>query len=652
MVVESLQTLTECPGCKKTVDPLRAPAVSVVEGRIAHFCSIACRERFLKRQTTAAASQPAEAQSEGAGLRQSVTGVEEAKSRIDPFPSAASEERSALLQTKLLKPQLAITISLLAMTVVVLFLPPRLDGMLSPIVAGVMVLARLILGLVRDRRTNPLRMLEGAALPLAAIATLAGGFFGLHLKLVAVTMSLLLSTESLGRLFELIGRHRSGVLSAVDDNQQVSLPASWRDNSSFSAKIKQLAMYIEWVRFPAAIAVGALTYFVTTGDVADALLSFATALVGINPRIIRMATGDSHLAAALIASKQGVVVRDAHAVDALANSRTALFIAKHSLIEPPHRVVDWQPVEDINEQSVLDALLMVESKAEGPVAEAIAEFAFSRQARAAATTEVEYAPGMGVVGTTPFGQLVCGSRQLLLDKNIPTGVMESHAGTIESSGRRAIFTALGGKLAAVFGLEETLVPHAEEAVQALRQQEMETAIITSAESLAAESLGKRLGIESVFFNMGEGRLGDALQAINARGDDAVLIGHGQQFEEHLRAATAAIAIGNIEKTHAGFDTRKSEVSIVPWLVKLARRANRSVMVNLMLGVSAVMLSLGIATSWFSPIVVLIIGAYSGASAAGTTFNAPYPVLEKLMGKLAAPIKAIQTFLRANLRKHP
>jgi cation transport ATPase len=456
--------------------------------------------------------------------------------------------------------------------------------------------------------------------------------------------------ESMGRLFELIGRHRSGVLSAVEDNQQIALAASWKDNSEFAAKIKHFTMFLEWARYPIAVAVSMLTYFVTSGTFADSLLAFSTALVGVNPRILRMATGDSHLSTALIASKRGISVRDAHAVDALAHADVAIFIGKRSLLDQPKRVVDWKTLPEVNAQTLLDALLTVESNVEGAIATAVTDFAKSQNARADTTTEVTPIPGLGVIGATPWGRLIVGSRNLLLKNDVMTGRLEKEATSIEASGRRAIFVSLDDNLVAVFGIEETIVPEAAESITALKHLGIASGITTSAEVLAAESLANRIGIETVFFNAGEEKLERVLKSIDARGDNAVLIGHGSAFEEHLRAATAAIAIGNTEKTQAGFDTESRDVSLVPWLIGRARRANLSILVNLVFGTGVVLCSLGIAASWFSPAVVLLAGSAGAISAAITTFNAPYPLATKIIRQVTAPFAAIRNFTKSKMKR--
>ncbi|MBN2803461.1 MAG: hypothetical protein JXR91_10225, partial [Deltaproteobacteria bacterium] len=48
---ENEQNISMCPNCNSGVDPLRAAAVSIIDGKIVHFCSSSCREKYLHRSS-------------------------------------------------------------------------------------------------------------------------------------------------------------------------------------------------------------------------------------------------------------------------------------------------------------------------------------------------------------------------------------------------------------------------------------------------------------------------------------------------------------------------------------------------------------------------------------------------------------------------
>ena len=634
-------TALTCPRCGTPVDPLRSPAVSVIEGRIIHFCSANCREHYLKRSISTKSDvslgtkrPEEEKKNKNTANKVSMKKVPEEFATESATVSATAIELSAKPQTSQYRSKLLIhqlinfTVLALTASAIVLF-PPLGGGLLFMGIAGAAILAYIGVLLWRERRILASRILEATATPIAAGTVLACVGMGIGPRFAAFVAVSLLAAESLGRLVEITGRRRSGVLDTVEGSTPLSVPSSWRDNSEMARKVKHIAIILGWVRYPLSILCALGTYLLSSGIPIDALMAGATALMAINPRTLRMATGDAHLGAALRAIANDVTIRDAHAVDSLARSRIMLFLAKRSLLRDKKAIVDWQTADNIKEQVALDALYAAEANAPGAIAEAAREFAISKSARASSPCPVEKLSSDGIVSDTPLGRVVCGSRMVMLNNGISTALLESQADAIETSGRSAVFLSIDGQIAAVFGLEEETTENAKQASTQLLQMGLEPAMAISKEVKAAQSLGARLGIERVYFNTSESAVRSVLEEIAASDDRVAIIGHGTAFEEHIRSAHAAIAIGQAGATQAGINARDQGILIVPWLAKAARSARLSATLNFIAGIGTVLFGLGLAASWFSPEVLLSVASMSFAVAAASTWNAPFPIVNRV-----------------------
>ncbi len=544
-------------------------------------------------------------------------------------------------RSRLLRIQLLYIVPYALLLLASMFVPGLLGGMLPVAIVGLGALLSLIYGSVKERRFGAARMAEAGAVPVTAAAVLCCAAFGSDPRTIAVAAASLLLAKELGRLLELVGRRRSGILANLEGTDHEAIASSWRDNSTMAARIRHVALVLEWARYPVAGLVGLGVFFAYKHSMIDALLAGATALTALGPRALRMVTGDAHLAAALAASARGVPVRDAHIVDQIACARVALYMSTGSLVEKDVTVVDWMPAEGTDEKTVLNALGSIEDGMEGRIASAIFEFVRDRGVSAIPTAERELKPGLGIVGDTSFGHTMCGARRLFLEAGISTALLEDDAKTIEKSGRRALFAGLDGRAVAVFGIEEKPIPGAHEAIQKLKHLGLEPMMLTSSEVDAAQALGSRVGIENVRFEASEEEVGSVLGQISAIGDNAVLIGSGEAFEENLRSAAAAIAVGTSGATQAGVDARKQDTEIVPWVFKVARRARRSTEINLVGSGAAIAIGLGISTGWFSPWVVTFAASLGFAAAALSTLNGPYPLLESLSVKTKSAVKRLK-----------
>lgn len=631
------------------MDRLRAPAVSVIGGHITHFCSSTCRENHLRRPSAPPEeSRPSDASSvektEKPDGQTRSKGKQPAPSKEqNENPAAPRDTQSRLPPSPTLHYQGILTVGFLLLFVASMLVPPLLGGMLPVLLVGAGALFMAVISNLRNRAFGFAKLSENSSVPIASGVILLSSLLGTDPRTSSVSAAALLAANCLFRLLEIAGRYRSGVLANIENSGTRSVSSSWRDNSPMSAWIRRISIILEWARYPVACLVGILVYLAYSNAPLDAFYAGATALVALNPRMIRMCTGDAHLSSALAAAQRNIVIRDAHVLDNISRSRAALYMSRYSLINEHISVVDWKTRDDVDEKALLTALGSVQSAATGRIASAIVAFIQNRsQAPTPPPDELEVFKGKGIIGIGVFGRVVCGSRSLLLGEGISTAELESHAQTVESSGRRALFVSLNGQVASAFGIEETPITGAHETNMHLKSLGLNPMMFSSAEVDAAQALGSRIGIETVHFEKTEESLGDVLEQIKEMGENAILIGRGQTFEDNLQYAAAAIAIGGTESTQAGVDASSHDIAILPWIVEAAQRSRRSTEINLVAATASTIIGLALSVGWFSPYIVVFAGSCGFAVGTLSTFNGPYPMWERILYSLDSNAKKVKT----------
>ncbi|MCK9461670.1 MAG: hypothetical protein M0R80_18730 [Proteobacteria bacterium] len=651
------RTESTCPRCGAAVDPLRAGAVSIVGGRIIHFCSPECRSIHLNRpdpsEPAIAVEPPAVASEEhrpepGAEAPPQLEG--------EPFAPTIAEDLLAprrgplnLLASHLapLAIEAAVLCGLAAAAALV---PPALRGLLAAGIAAVGVVASAVLGVLRARRQGLYRVAESIAPHVAAALLLTASVAGSGSRYPLLCALAVLIAERVGRAVEIVGRRRSGVLEVAAGARLGLVADEWRDNSSTAALLRRAALVLGWARFPFAAALALALRAAGLLSAEDALAAGAVALIALNTRALRLATGDVHLAVALAASRNGIAVRDANAVERIGASRIAMFMARRTLLAKELRVVDWRVVPGLDASSVAAHLAALESKIAGRFAEPIASFASGRASQPLPSVDrAELIPGAGAVGAAAGGEVLCGTRRLLLDRCVSTAEHEPWASEVEASGRRAFFVGMGGRVAATFAIEEEPLPVAGEVVRSLALQGLEPAMASSAEVDAARALGARLGIERVHFEVSEARIGSVLTDVASAGDTAILLGHGPAFEEALRTATAAIALGGTGPTLADADMGDRGLDAVPAVIAAARSARASIRWNV-IGLSAALgAGVGLSATWPTPGAAVVAAAIGAAAGAACTVNRPYPLLGRWARAIARRLDRISRALGAKRR---
>ncbi|MDJ0765504.1 MAG: HAD family hydrolase [Myxococcota bacterium] len=648
-----------CPHCTKAVDPLRAPAVTVVEGRIVHFCSPECRAGFLQRTdapSTAsekksraddeehtgaegAAEETAEGDSDGGADEGADEGAEKATKKT---AITKTKTRSGPRSSPLVRNQLIRTAPLACVLILIFANPPFLTAVVAISLVGALAIGLTAIGIIKERRSSTGRIAQAVAVPLVSLFLLGTIAFGGSVRSAVVSAAWLMFIEAFLNLLERLARKRSGVLANLEGiGETPTLSRSWRDNAIQAIRIHRISLILGWARFPIAIGIGLLAFVFDVGAIAQAMAACATVFLALNPRTLKMTTYDAYVSAALTAAHRGVIVRDANTLDTIATARVVVFMPQGTLLEDRLTVVDWQAAGRTNEAEVIDALASLEMSAKGRIASAMMAFTKDFDPLLEPVEDVSASPGSGISGTTPIHRVICGSRSYLLHAGISTALLDEWAAGIEASGRRAVFVALDDEVAGAFGIEEPPVPDAATVIQRLKRLGMDPAMISPAEVNAAQALGTRMGIEYVRFETSREDIGTVLSHISATGDKAVLVGHGQSFEENLDLAAVAIALGSPLPTQAGVDARHLKIDIVPWLVNLAQGARRAAHINVILASAAMALGLGLALSWTSPIAAAVSGTLSCTAAALSTLNGPYPCLAQMKSRITKGLKSLK-----------
>jgi hypothetical protein len=639
------------------VDPLRAGAVSIIDGRIVHFCSPACRALHLKRADApeqpiaGAPSPPQEADprvAEAGAAELPDLGPPDAESAVAvPAPWRASRLVSPFLVPLLVEAGLLA----LATAAVALVPPGALRGALAHGIAGLAIALSLARGITKERRRGASRLAEVAAAHCAAALLVASSVLAGGSRRALACSLIVLAVEPLARAVEVFGRKRSGVLDVIAGGSASLIPDAWRDNSTTAERVRRIALVLAWGRFVFAGGTGALLFGAGVVALPGALAAASVALLALSTRALKLATGDAHLAVALAASRNGIAIRDAHAVERLGLSRLVVFSARRTLLEPEPKIVDWRVAPGFDPVIVAAHLAALEAKREDRFARAIAAFAESRAAHPLPKLEgAETVPGLGVLGIAGGVPVLCGTRLLFLKRGISSAEHEEWAGELEASGRRAFFVGLDGRVAAMFGVEENPFPGAVDAVRRLSLLGMEPAMITSAEVDAARALGARMGIERVHFEVGEEGTSAVLESMTAAGDTAILVGNGPSFEEAARSATAAIALGGTGTTLADVDMRDRGFDEMVSLVGSARSARASVRGNLTGLAVAIGAGVGLSATWPTPGAAVVSCLLCAAAGTACTINRPFPLASALAGRVSRRSSRLLKVLRARIRQ--
>jgi P-type Cu2+ transporter len=309
-----------------------------------------------------------------------------------------------------------------------------------------------------------------------------------------------------------------------------------------------------------------------SADPGRALGIAVAVLIVTCPCALSLATPAASLAAAGALARRGVLVRRLQALEACADIDTVIFDKTGTLTDERMEIAATRTRDGVDARCALALAGALARQSLHPAARAIAaaapggEWSVERFAETAGQGLRGQVLAPGVAGrAVRFGSAAfCDAPPA--DSNI-----------------RAVHLADEHGWMATFELDEQLRPQAAQAVQALRQAEIATRLLSGDRTPNVVRLGRRLGIDTA---QGECTPEDKLEAVRCAqraGRRVAMIGDGVNDAPVLARADVSIAMGDgvpIAQATSDFVVLGGQLGAVAELVTLARRTRRVVRQNL------------------------------------------------------------------------
>lgn len=338
-------------------------------------------------------------------------------------------------------------------------------------------------------------------------------------------------------------------------------------------------------------------------DLTDALLRAMTFMIVASPCAVVLATMPPLLSAIANAGRHGVLVKSAVVMERLGQVDAVALDKTGTLTEGTPRLTDVRPLpgSDLDEDDLLALAAAAEHPSEHPLARAVVEAARERGLVLSVAEDFDSTPGVGVTAAVDGRVVAVGAPGRLLDGagvSGSAGVSDS-AGVsegsttrllvkeVEASGRTAVLVVADNVPVGVLGLADRLRPGAAATVASLTQLTGTAPVLLTGDNpRAAARLAAEVGIEDVRAGLLPQQKLGAVRELEAAGRRVMVVGDGVNDAPALAAAHIGVAMGR-----AGSDLAletadavivRDELTTVPAVIVLSRRAGRLVVQNLVI----------------------------------------------------------------------
>jgi len=261
------------------------------------------------------------------------------------------------------------------------------------------------------------------------------------------------------------------------------------------------------------------------------------------PCALGLATPMSIMAATGRAATQGILFRDAAAIEALRTVDTLIVDKTGTLTEGRPAFHSVAAAPGFGEEEVLRLAASLDQGSEHPLAHAIVAQARSAGLALARPQTFESASGIGVRGRVQGHALALGNTALMEGEGVDWKPLDRQAEALRSEGASVMYLGVDGRIAGLLAVADPVKASTPEAMEALRSAGIEVIMATGDGVTTARAVAGRLRIAEVH---GEVKPRDKLELVarlQAGGRIVAMAGDGINDAPALAQANVGIAMG-------------------------------------------------------------------------------------------------------------
>ena len=273
------------------------------------------------------------------------------------------------------------------------------------------------------------------------------------------------------------------------------------------------------------------------------LINGVSVLIIACPCALGLATPMSIMVATGKAATQGILFRDAAAIERLRDVDTLIVDKTGTLTEGRPAFERAVAAPGKAEDEVLRLAASLDQGSEHPLADAIVRAARERGLALEKAEQFESASGIGVRGTVGGQRLALGNGALMAEEGVDVGALAGEAESLRQSGASVMHLAADGQMLGLLVVADPIKASTQEALTILRQAGLRIVMATGDGLTTAQAVGARLGIDEVH---GEVKPADKLalvERLQREGRVVAMAGDGINDAPALARADVGIAMG-------------------------------------------------------------------------------------------------------------
>lgn len=321
------------------------------------------------------------------------------------------------------------------------------------------------------------------------------------------------------------------------------------DAQNSKAPIQKLADTISSVFVPTVLVIAIITLFTwlfigytygVENYIALALSSFVGVLIIACPCALGLATPVAIITGVGKAAKNGILIKNAEALEHLKDSDTLIIDKTGTLTEGHLKVKSIITAENISEHDLIRKIASLEKFSNHPIADALVNYAQENKIELLAVNNTENIEGFGFSGKIENNSYLVGNAKLLEKNNII--IPDEISSQIDSTYGSVAYLAENGICMGAVLVDDNIRATAQEAINKIKAENINIIMATGDNETQAKKVAKILGIARwQSHSLPQDKL-DLIKKLQSSNKKVTMVGDGINDAPALAQADVSIAV--------------------------------------------------------------------------------------------------------------
>jgi Cu+-exporting ATPase len=318
---------------------------------------------------------------------------------------------------------------------------------------------------------------------------------------------------------------------------------------SSKAPIQKLTDKISAIFVPIVVIIATMTFviwyiFGPEPRLSFALLNAVGVLVIACPCALGLATPTSIMVGTGKGAQNGILIKNAEKLETAHRITTVIFDKTGTITKGKPEVTDYISYsKNFTDIQLLQYTASIENSSTHPLAEAVLNYAKSRNASLLKVEQFNSNTGKGVEGVIE-GKSVAIGIKLLNEKQIDMNTVQKDIEQLQSQAKTVIPVAIDEKIVAIIAVADPIKETAKETIAKLNNMKIETVMLTGDNERTAQAIAEQAGIKRYLASVLPQEKEQEVRKLQSERKVVAMVGDGINDAPAIAAADVGIAMGS------------------------------------------------------------------------------------------------------------